>query len=134
MAGMNRTITYTFKVYDASGSTIRRFACLKAPASGGVAEIAMPTAVNQRSCGVFADTIADDGTVGVWGQPGDILIVDGDGTVTAGDIITNDADGKATPIPLASTPAAYWCHGQVVEVNSEDDTVKFIFGEFQYEA
>lgn len=62
--------------------------------------------------GVVRDTTADGIVQQVAVAGGSPVRVSSDGTVAVGDFVTNDEDGKATPITVSATPTEHvWSHG-----------------------
>lgn len=106
----------TYKLLSAT-CTRDRFAQIVGGAFYGEltnAGVIQPALANQHCDGVFMETNTFNNNVGVYDVEGQSYAVDGDGTVVVGDLVTNDALGRATPIAATGTPTFYNCLGKCV--------------------
>lgn len=117
MAGIRQKENSTYKVYDVAGVVPDRLVIEVNDGTTGIACVANPTAANQECVGVNKETKSNGEYTAVNCNQNDVVWVEGDGTVAAGDQVTNDADGKVTPIAATGTPTYYFMFGKCTEEN-----------------
>lgn len=114
MAGVRELVPGTYIVKDASGVTAKTFVMGVADSAGLKTNIKNVTGANVKCIGVVGSDGDNTDIVDVQDKPGTVTRVTGDGTCVCNDMVTNDANGLATPIAATGTPTLYYVHGVVL--------------------